>query len=83
MTPSTQREERAREIEDRYKHAMTLRGTLDQQCEEIARRILPNYAGSFTNKEGYKLQVSPAPKRCMMPRGRSRSPDSRRRWNRC
>jgi len=59
MTPSTQREERAREIEDRYKQAMTLRGTLDQQCEEIARRILPNYAGTFTNKDGHRTPGVP------------------------
>ena len=42
-------DERGRNIIKRWDSAGTARGSLDSVCEEIARRILPNYAGSFSS----------------------------------
>ncbi|SOD41329.1 portal protein [Nitrosovibrio sp. Nv4] len=43
-------DEIADEIIRRHEKAINERGTLDSHCEEIAERILPNYAGSFVNR---------------------------------
>ena len=42
-------DERGRNIIKRWDSAGAARGSLDSVCEEIARRILPNYAGSFSS----------------------------------
>lgn len=41
--------DRAQAIAKRWDTAGNARGSLDSLCEEIARRILPNYAGSFSS----------------------------------
>lgn len=46
----------ASEIIARYDHALTMRGTLDAHCEEIARRVWPNYTGSFQNRGITRLE---------------------------
>lgn len=46
-----QRNERGRELYARFNAAKQLRGMLDSHCEEIARRILPRFVGSFTGKD--------------------------------
>jgi len=38
----------AEDIISRYARAVTDRGTLDSHLEEIAKRLLPNYSGTFT-----------------------------------
>ena len=43
-------QDRAVAIIQRCDQVMSLRSTVDTQCEEIARRILPSYAGSFQDK---------------------------------
>jgi hypothetical protein len=40
----------ALDIIARFDEALTMRGTLDSHCEEIARRVWPGYAGSFQNR---------------------------------
>lgn len=42
--------ERAEAIIRKFDVATSRRGTLDSHCEDIARRILPHYVGSFTSK---------------------------------
>jgi hypothetical protein len=42
-------DDRGRNIIKRWDAAGAARGSLDSVCEEIARRILPNYAGSFSS----------------------------------
>lgn len=46
MTP----EEKAQSIVKEFESAVGSRGTLDGHLEEIARRVLPNYSGSFLSR---------------------------------
>lgn len=43
-------EQRGKELWDRASKARALRSTIDQHCEDIARRVLPNYVGRFQNR---------------------------------
>ncbi|MBS4046562.1 MAG: head-tail connector protein [Alphaproteobacteria bacterium] len=40
----------AKDTKRKFDRAVSNRGTLESHWEEIARRVLPSYAGSFTNK---------------------------------
>ena len=48
--PQLTDDEIAADIIKRQERSMGSRGTLDSHCEEIARRIMPNYAGSFASR---------------------------------
>jgi hypothetical protein len=61
LNESTRKEERAQAIIQRYESTLASRGTLDTQCEEIARRILPNYVGTFHDKDHYRTRQAAQP----------------------
>lgn len=54
--PMTGTDDSAQEIIRRFEHAVSLRGTFESHWEEIAKRVLPSWAGSFTSNSTDRTQ---------------------------